>query len=219
VKTLILALMIGAAMLLSAAEQPSRSVINNNKYDKVLFLDNFDDGELNQAPEWWVFDALKPSFVKAETPAQGVYYLRLQGSAKNYYIGGMGFYFGRDAAQYDAVVLDVKGSGRPAILRIQLFEDDHGGYTLEQDANFQPTQDDQWEHELLVDWEGWRTVEIPFSRFVLANPGVGDGIWNPDTENGYCGLLHFQLILALPKAEGSADIGLNNLCFVRLKNK
>lgn len=212
-------ILLSISMLLSAAESPQKESTANKDYDRVLVLDDFNDGDLTNSPEWWVFDALKPTIVPTEGSAQDKYYLRLRGTAKDYYIGGMGFYFGRDAAQYDALALAIKGSGTPAVLRIQLFDDDNFSYELEQDKNYEPLYDDKYEHEIIVDWEGWQDVVIPFSRFVLMNPGVGDGIWNPAAEKGSGGLLHIQLILSLPVAQGDADVSLNDLCLVRLKNK
>ncbi|MDR2431629.1 MAG: CIA30 family protein [Candidatus Margulisbacteria bacterium] len=210
-KKIILTLLFSVCVLLSAAQTDK-----NSAYDSLLILDNFDDANLTAAPEWWVFDGLKTAFNPAEKPEQGKYYLQLSGETDNYYIGGLGFYFGRAAVRYDALVLDVKGSGA-GLLKIQLFDDDNNTYQLEQDQEFQPLYDDQYEYELAIDWTGWRTIEIPLSRFVDVNPGTGDDIWNPAASGGSGGLLHAQLIIMLEEAAGSVNIGLDNLSLARNK--
>lgn len=207
---LFLVFLISLSLLLSASEPPinNKTAAPDKNYAKTLALDDFNDGNLSANPEWWVFDGIKPSFADHS----GNKYLKLTGKADNYYVGGMGFYFGRSAAAYDVLVVDVLGHGQDSgVLRIQLFDDDNNTYELEQDANFQPLYDDQWEYELAVDWNGWRTIEIPFSTFVLANPGIGDGVWNPADSNGSGGLLHVQLITLLHTPTGSINIGLDNL--------
>ncbi|MDR1997621.1 MAG: hypothetical protein LBQ83_04800 [Candidatus Margulisbacteria bacterium] len=217
-KKFMLVLMVSFAVLSAAEPAGAGTSGQDAAYDRVLVLDNFDDADLSAAPEWWIFDALESSFVKATESKHGKNYLKLSGKAKSYYVGGMGFYFGRDAAQYDALVVDVKGNGAGSgIIRIQLFDDDNNTYQLEQDREFKPLYDDLREYELVVDWTGWRTIEVPFSRFADINPGVGDDIWNPNTTGGSGGLLHVQLIFSAPGAVGGVDIGLDNLRLVRNK--
>ncbi|GBR72431.1 hypothetical protein HP1_113 [Candidatus Termititenax spirochaetophilus] len=77
--------------------------------------------------------------------------------------------------------------------------------------------DDQLEYEIVVDWSGWKTVEIPFSKFVDVNPGIGDDRWNPRAAKGSGGLLHIQIITLSDVPEGKLNIGIDNLSLVKFK--
>lgn len=209
-RKLLLVLLLGIGISFAAEKLPIAR--DSQLYSRILTLDDFSDGDISADPEWWTFDKLK---ISQDSDGDFENFIRLTGQTEDYYIGGMGTYFGRGADQYDAMVLYIKGNGEPAVLRVQLFDDDNGTYQLEQNEAFEPTHDDQWEHEIFVDWEGWRKVEIPFSRFVLANPGVGDGVWNPEATRGSGGLLHIQIIALLEKAVGKLNIGICSISFVK----
>lgn len=203
-----------AGFLLSAAEPVAGAA---SEYDKVLLIENFNDGNISAAPEWWKFDRLETTITEAKDKRRGQAYLQLTGKAENYYVGGMGAYLGKGVAEYNALALDVYGAGlNSGTLRVQLFDDDNGTYQVEQDKNFKPTQDDQLEYEIIVDWEGWRTVEIPFSRFVDVNPGIGNDRWDAGATGGSGGLLHIQIIALSNTPTGRLNIGLDNLQLVKL---
>ena len=203
-----------AGFLLSAAEPVAGAA---SEYDKVLLIENFNDGNISAAPEWWKFDRLEATAAESKDNRLGQFYLKLTGKAEKYYVGGLGAYLGKSAAEYNALALDVYGAGlNSGTLRVQLFDDDNGTYQVEQDKNFKPTQDDQLEYEIVVDWEGWRTVEIPFSRFVDVNPGIGNDRWDAGATGGSGGLLHIQIIALSNTPNGQLNIGLDNLQLVKL---
>jgi hypothetical protein len=202
-----------AGFLLSAAE-PVPGVAS--EYEKTLLIENFDDGNISAAPEWWKFDRLETTIAAAKDRRRGQAYLQLTGQAGNYYVGGLGAYVGKSAAEYNALALDIYGAGsNSGTLRVQLFDDDNSTYQVEQDKNFKPTHDDQLEYEIVVDWEGWRTVEIPFSRFVDVNPGIGNDRWDAGATGGSGGLLHIQIIALSNAPTGKLNIGLDNLQLVK----
>ena len=184
-------------------------------YGNVLVVETFDSAA-QATSKWWVFDNLKRDFVSAKDKNSRSY-LKLSGTAADYYVGGMGTYLGKDATPYNALVIDVLGSGEDSgRLRIQLYDDDNNTYQMEMDGNNNPLYDDLFEYDLLVDWEGWRTVEIPFNDFVLVNPGVGDGRWNPGTLNGSGGLLQIQFLAIANSQYGSLNIGVRNLLLAEI---
>ena len=192
------------------------SFANPLKYDDVLTIETFNSA--STVGKWWTFDNLKTNLVTPKDPKSRTY-LRLSGTASDYYVGGMGLYLGKDAMAYNALVVDVLGAGTDSgTLRIQLYDDDNNTYQVEMDENYIPLYDDLFEYELTVEWEGWRTVEIPISDFVLANPGRGDSRWNPSTLNGSGGLLQIQFIAIAASQQGSLNIGVDNLLLAKIAN-
>ena len=62
-----------------------------------------------------------------------------------------------------------------------------------------------------MDWDGWKHVSIPVTEFVCDNPGIGDGIWNPDQLNGSGGLIQMQLIINATAKVGKVDMTIDNI--------
>ncbi len=207
------------SFLLAFAANPQKNPTAKNEapeYLKVLQIDNFDDAELKAAPAWWVFDKLEYVFTEAERPEQGNYFLKISGKPENYYLGGMGTYLGKDAADYNYLVLSVYGHGAGSgVLKLQIYDDDNNTYQLEQDSAYQVLYDDVLEYEQIIDWEGWRTLEIPLARFVDVNQGIGDDIWNPAQKDGSGGLLHFQMVVLSPTQTGDIKFGIDNIKLVK----
>ncbi len=206
-------------LLFASGESPKTTKTDTAPlYDKIILVDNFDDGDYKSAPAWWTFGNLDISLAEAKTEQNGFYYLKLTGKAADYYVGGMGTYLGKDASDDDTLVLSVLGIGpNSGKLKLQIYDDDNNTYQLEQDSNFVVLYDDQLEYELPVTWEGWRTVEIPLNKFVDVNQNIGDDVWNPDQKNGSGGLLHVQFVALAAAADGAVNLGLDNIKIVKLK--
>jgi hypothetical protein len=199
-----------------AASKDDQVKISGGKYEAELLIDNFDDGDIKTDPTWWTFDRIKLTFKEANDNKYGNYFLKINGKAESYYVGGMGTYVGKDAAKFDTFLVSVYGSGpNSGVIRFQVYDDDNNTYQLEQDSTYQPLYDDFLEYELKVDWEGWRTIEIPLARFVDMNQGVGDDVWNPDQKDGSGGLLHVQYVVVASSANGDVNIGIDNIKLVK----
>jgi hypothetical protein len=112
--------------------------------------------------------------------------------------------------------MDVRGYG-PASgrIKIELGEDDDGNWEIQKDRRtFRLLHDDLYVFELIVDWEGWRRVTIPLRRFVDANPGVGNDLFDPARDLTSGGLLELQLLFAPTSAgEDAIRIDFDHLRF------
>jgi len=182
--------------------------------DKVCILEDFSAGALDN--NWWRFGDLTESFAVPEDPRVGAHFLKLIGTAKDWYVGGRGFYVGKDASQYDALELWILGKGPSSgKLKIELFDDDNNTREIEQDTRFQPTKDDKFEYELKINWVGWKKVTIPFKSFSDANPGVGNDLWDPRMSGDSAGLTQIQFIFIAGSETGSVSSGLGRICLVK----
>jgi len=213
---LVLATIISLASAVAEPVKPKNDASATPKYLKESIIANFDSGSITVSPNWWTFDRIKTSFVESKDPKFGNYVLKIGGNAENYYVGGMGTYVGKDASDFDTLVVSVYGSGaNSGTLRLQVYDDDNNTYQLEQDSTYKVLNDDYLEYELPVTWEGWRTVEIPLSRFVDMNPGIGDDVINIDQKDGSGGLLHFQFVVLSNTQTGNANLMLDNIKLVK----
>jgi hypothetical protein len=184
-----------------------------------FLVDNLEDGNNNKDPEWFVFDGLILTIVKnstLQTAAQasstnvGEYSLKLSGSATNWYVGGMGTLPMIDASGYDALELDVYGTGPDSgKLKIEFYDDDHNSKEIEVDKNWKPLYDDLFTAEIAVDWTGWKHVAIPLNTFKVE--GNGNKAWDPTTKNGSSGLKKIQLIALATSQTGSVDFNVDDL--------
>lgn len=221
-KKIILALFCVCLFLSAMGTTPAQSAMQpgvsgtTGSSAQDLLIDNFDDADITNAPNWWTFDRIQTSFPEAAEKRYGLYYLKVTGKAENYYVGGMGTYLGKDASMLDTWSMDVYGNGPASgTIKIQMFDDDNGNYQIEQDSKYEPLYDDRVEYELPVTWTGWQTVEIPFNKFVDTNPGIGDDIFNPDQKNGSGGLLQIQLIFLATSPTGNVNIGIDNIRLIK----
>jgi len=184
-------------------------------------IDNFESGKFSEGGRWWKFGEIKAEVTKTErvegqdlvAMSTGNYALHLSGETNNWYVGGIGTYLGIDAAPYSRFQIDVSGNGAYAgKLVIELYEDDNGNYTIEKDPkSYLPLHDDKWVAEINILGHGFTRYSIPFSAFRLANPGVGDGIWNPDQKNGSGGLIEMQLVAIANEQKGQVDFNIDNI--------
>lgn len=189
-----------------------------------LIIENFEDGNFTEAPNWWTFDSVKLEIVS--NPKDGPaslqnYWLKITGPARDWYLGGFGVELKIDGSKYDAVELDIFGTGsRSGRLKIELYDDDNNNQEIEQDEakNYAPIFDDRWVYEQKVNWHGWRTITVPFSQFTDDNPGVGNDKFDPLQKDSSAGLVNFQLILIATSKTGSVDLSVDNIQFIKISN-
>lgn len=190
----------------------SKSPVKRAAYPYLI--DNFEDGNFEKSPEWFVFDGISTTIVKNTTlkggDVSGQYSLNIKGTARDWYVGGMGTVLNIDASGYDTFEMDVYGNGENSgMLKVELYDDDNGNTDVEVDKNWKPTSDDLWSYELKIDWSGWKHVSIPVSQF--KNFGKGDGVYNPNLKNSSGGLIKLQLICVASSQTGSIDFNLSNI--------
>jgi len=185
-------------------------------------IDNFEDGNFNSDPKWWRFGDLNLEAMKNPqaqsrdliSESCGDYSLKLSGKTNNWYIGGLGTDIGVDGSKFSRFQMDVYGHKKyVGKLKVEIFEDDNMNYAIEQDPQkgYEPVYDDKWVAEVNVQGEGFTRVSIPFTAFRDANPGVGDGVWNPDQEKGSGGLMKIQIVALSEGQQGGIDCSIDNL--------
>jgi len=184
-------------------------------------VDNFEDGDITKDPTWWKFDNVVLRVEKAAKltggdpvveDEAGEYCLKITGAAKNWYVGGFGAYVAKDTTGYSAVTVDVWGSGKNSgKMKIELYDDDNGNMQIEQDKNFQPTNDDRFIYQFDVNWSGWKRIKIPLSNFKDDNPGVGNDKLDAEAANGSGGLIQIQFIIIASSQTGSVNMALDNI--------
>jgi len=192
----------------------------------VYMIDDFEDGNYTSNPEWWKFDNVNPNVVDNSSyqkgdPASiskiGKYSLNITGNASDWYAGGIGTYIARrgvDLSKYNTLQMDIYGNGvGSGTIKIELNDDDNNNWQIEQDpnANFANIYDDKFTYSLIVDWSGWKRVQVPISDFIDENPGVGDDIWDPEQSGGSGGLVQMQLICIGSKKVGMLKYNIDNV--------
>ena len=148
--------------------------------------------------------------------------LSISGQTKKWYVGGMGSYIGKNAADFTHIKMFIYGNGkRSGKIEIQLYDDDNNNYKLEQDENnnFEPIFDDKFQYTVNVTWKGWQVKVIPLSKFKDVNKTVGDNIWNPKDKDGSGGLLHYQMIFLANNKIGPVNLYMDNIKLIKLKNR
>lgn len=187
----------------------------------VFFLDTFEDGDHLKNPTWWSFGNLNLS-VGYNTSSVGTSFVQkrslvFRGDASRF-MGGVGMYYPMDISSYGGLRLVLWGNGpESGHLQVQLFDDDNGNFVVDMfsDMKNTPSKDDKWLHTLRIDWQGWREVVIPFSEFHDGNPGIGDGVWNPNREKNSGGFLQLQLVAMAVNMAAPVFFKLDSLGFVR----
>lgn len=188
-------------------------------------IDDFESGSLT-TKGWWTFDIETAKVVSndelklgGEDASRNVgnYSLLLRGEATNWYAGGCGVYVAKenqDLSKYNSLSLDIYGNGEGSgTLKIELFDDDNNNWQVEQDRarNYAAVYDDKLTYDLMVDWKGWKRVNILLDDFVDDNPGIGDDVWNPGQKDGSGGLLQIQFICLASKDNGMVNYNLDNV--------
>ena len=194
----------------------------------TFLIDNFENGDYTTSPVWWKFDHITPKVVENTDYKSGDhdvvreignYSLKITGTAKNWYAGGMGTYLakeGQDLGGFNALQLDVYGNGAGSgTIKIELVDDDKGNWKVEQDSKGVPLYDDKFSYNLTVDWDGWRRVGIPLSDFVLDNPGHGNGVLTLSPVNKGGGLLQISFVFLGGKESGPLGYNIDNIKLVK----
>jgi hypothetical protein len=204
---------------------PEKPVETKVPMGDTYVIDDFESGSLNDKG-WWTFDIETAKVVsnddltlRGEGVAQngGKKSLLLTGDATNWYAGGCGVYIAKenqDLSKYNSVVLDIYGNGEGSgTLKIELFDDDNNNWQVEQDRakNFAPVYDDKLTYDVIVDWKGWKKVEILLDDFVDENEGTGDDVWNPAQKDGSGGLLQLQFVCLAAKDKGTVNFNVDNV--------
>lgn len=205
------------AVLLAAC---AMLILSASSFAITKTIDNFERNSDLKNPEWWKFDAVTVSVTKNPAAKPGdrsaketqKYSLTVRGSARNYYVGGIGTYTGMDAAAFTGIELSIFGNGEGSgTLRVELYDDDKGSYQTLYDKNWVPLKDDLWAYSTNVNWKGWQKLYIPFSSFMLANLGRGDGKMNFGQEKDSGGLLQMQIIFTAGEKDGEINLKLDNI--------
>lgn len=195
-------------------------VYQQTKAPEAIYVDDFEDGNLNHQPLWWKFGELDAVVVPnniAESQYLERFSLRMSGNPSQLFVGGMGAYVGADLAPYNAIKMMVKGKGKNSgSIIMELYDDDNGNWDVELFPKYpsQPSFDDRFVYTLKVNWVGWKMVIIPFSYFFDSNPTVGDNLWNPEQTGGSGGLLQTQLILMSASPKVVPDISIDFFKFI-----
>ena len=195
------------------------SLMVAGKLHAEFVIDNFEDGNISAKPEWWKFDRLILDVVDITGKAPkgvtlGKKGLSLEGSTRDWYIGGLGTYLGIDAMAYKYLDLLVYGNGKNSgQLKIELWDDDNNNWKAEQDPkkNYIPMYDDRLIYTLVVDWEGWKKMHIPITDFEDDNSGVGNDKWDPAQANGSAGLLQVSMVALGKGAKGQIQVVIDEI--------
>ncbi|MCK9555295.1 hypothetical protein M0R36_05725 [bacterium] len=184
----------------------------------AVVVDDFEDGDYS-SPEWWVFDKVNPQVVTNSDgeKSKGKYSLEITGEVREWYSGGIGIYVADkvDCEKTGSMILDVYGYGKDSgQIKIEITDDDNLNWDCEQDDDYKLIKDDQLVYQFPVNWEGWKTVKIPLSKFKDSNPGTGDDDFNPEKGDGSSGgLLQFNIIVIGTKSSGGAHMKIDNIAF------
>jgi hypothetical protein len=182
-------------------------------------IDNFEDGTYTKEPEWFTFDGLVLTVEKNAKLQEGdpkvvanlgEYSLKMSGTAKDWYVGGMGTVLGIEASGYDSFEIDLYGYGEGSgKLKIELYDDDNGNSDIEVDKEWKPMYDDLFSAEMEVNWTGWKHISVPIKDFKIE--GNGNKVWDPNLKNGSGGLVKIQLISVANSQTGSISYNIDNL--------
>ena len=183
-------------------------------------VDDFQDSSLTG---WWGFGDLLFSVVENSAgeydPTVQGRSIRLEGKAKDRYIGGCGRVLGLDAAHFNAIKLMIKGNmpGKSGVLIIELYPSQDNAWVNE--ASDRREWFLRYEHRyfftLTIDWKGWRVVTIPFRNFLKDGPRVKHPIWNSATNSGVGSLIQMQFLVLSAARKGQADFQIDSVSFVK----
>jgi len=188
-----------------------------------IVVDNFEDGNITENPTWWQFDkASLDVSVGPKNDNGGQYSLSVAGTPQGWYVGGCGVAIVKPVEKYTDIKLDIFGTGpESGLLKIELAEDDNGNNEIEQNRfdGYKLLKDDKFLAEVKVDWDGWKTVSIPFSTFKDDNPGVGNDQWDPDGKNNSGGLININFIAIGATETANVSFRLDNIEIVKVVSK
>ena len=140
-------------------------------------IDNFEDGDINLAPAWYIYDNV--SISNTNNAFQSSFAMQVTGSASAWYIGGTGINYSENVATFNHIAL--------ALRNIY-------GVTARADLTLHEYDGDTWTYAIPITWSGWQDLDIPLSSFVRS--GTGDGIYNPPSITGNIPQINFNLLYA-----------------------
>jgi len=177
-------------------------------------VDNFEDGAYSK---WFTFDNVKLSILKNPKSEKkdlvlescGDNALKIAGSTKSWYVGGIGTNLNVDPSNYSRLQIDVLGGAPQGKIKLELYEDSNTSGAIEQDAQqgWKVTSDKIWAVEIPIMKDGYTRYSMPFTAFSDSNPGIGSDKF------GDGNILRMQLIFIAASQEGSVDCAVDNIIF------
>lgn len=175
-------------------------------------VDNFEDGTYSK---WFTFDNVKLSILKNPKSEKkdlvlescGENSLKVNGSAKDWYVGGIFTNLNIMSSNYSRLQIDAMGISEPGKIKIELYEDANNSGDIEQDSlqGWKVTKDNIWVVEVPVLQGGYTRYSIPFAAFKKGNAGTGSEKWVDGQ------ILRMQLIFIAASQEGSVDCAVDNI--------
>ncbi|MFH2033286.1 MAG: hypothetical protein ABIJ26_01100 [Candidatus Margulisiibacteriota bacterium] len=214
-----LAIAMTASAVFAMGTSPDKTSASAPTAAYPYLVDNFENGNITENPEWFVFDNIVPTVVRntryqdgdqSVLKTTGEYSLNLKGSTSSWYVGGIGCVLGIDASAYRSVEMDIYGSGENSgKVKIELYDDDNGNSEIEVNSAWKPTADDLFLAEVDVNWTGWKHVSLPLSEFKIE--GGGNRVWDPNFAGGSGGLVKMQIISVAFTESGDVNYNLDNI--------
>ena len=133
--------------------------------------------------------------------------LKVQGTAKNWYVGGIGTSINVDPSNYSRIQFDLLGSAQQGKVKVELYQDSDKSGDIQQDPNnnWKVTKDDIFGVEVPILRDGYTRFSIPFTAFSVSNPGVGTARFGDGP------ILRMQMIFIAASQEGSVDCAVDNI--------
>ncbi|MBT6121209.1 hypothetical protein HOH45_07085 [bacterium] len=194
-------------------------------------IDNFENKDYLRNPEWWTLGS--PNLIFEENGVLeneensildnyilGKTSLSISGTADLWYLGGIGTFLATNASKYDALEIKLKAINKKhGRIKIELYDDDNNNWKIEPSKQMpSKTQyDDKFFYYINLDWDGWRTLTIPFTDFLDENKHIGDNEWNPSQVQGSGGLIQMQLLLFSNTKHGTFETWIDSIKLVHLK--
>ncbi|MSR88039.1 MAG: hypothetical protein EXS67_00065 [Candidatus Margulisbacteria bacterium] len=176
-----------------------------------------DDFESKTIDKWWVFGAIKPSFMDndaKEFPFLESNSLRLTGNSDGWIIGGLGTPINVNEQQFNTLKVLMKGIGpNSGSITFELYEGDAKTGEIQADPNNPGylSVGKRYIYTVKVNWIGWRIVIIPLEWFRNDDPKTRNNVVTP--KNGK--FVQIQLLgIGAPKSK-SMDIMIDRLKFYK----
>ena len=146
-------------------KKPKKQVIPS-----VVMIDDFEDGKFNENPVWWQFGNLTTKVVnnKDKEKFLGQISTTFNGKASNWYAGGFGTYTAKDLRFLTNIKIVIYSPHINAgMIKLEFYDDDNNNQVVDiDDDTKRPSKDDIFTTTFILDWKGWKVVNIPISRFV-----------------------------------------------------
>ncbi|NQY74623.1 MAG: hypothetical protein HRT90_07655 [Candidatus Margulisbacteria bacterium] len=191
-------------------KRPTGDIVYSNNFERIIenkvktyIIDDFEDGNYLMNPKWKVRDNLLVSIVPNQKTAGinlGNKSWLFEGRTLIKKIGYAESELDIDGSDYSKVQLQLYGNGMGSgTLMIHLYDQDAEGLDI-------------YSGEVVVDWEGWKTIDIPFDELLDINPDHGDNILNPVKNNDLEGFVKVKLIGQETEGDsGKLDIKIDHI--------